>query len=122
MLNNLSTIDPRALYDNIQSDRIKALSEKNNLTGTDKTKFQDLLDKEIKKKQLREASQQMESIFINMMFKEMRKSINKYRLLPENPAENIFNDMLYQEYSLQIAQTRQYGLAKQIYDQYSQYI
>ena len=121
MLNNLSTIDPRALYSTIQLEKIKANAKLKSLTGIEKKDFKKVLDKEVEK-QLMEVAYQLESLFINIMFKSMRKNINKHRLIPENPAENIFNDMLYQEYSLQISKDNKFGLAKQIYDQYSKYI
>ncbi len=122
MLNNLSTIDPRAIYSTVQLEKIKAEAKMRGLIGAERKDFKRILDKEIKKKQLMEVAQQLESLFINMMFKSMRKNINKHRLIKENPAENIFNDMLYQEYSLQMAKADNFGLAKQIYEQYSQYI
>ncbi len=122
MLNNLSTIDPRAIYSTIQLEKIKAEAKLKSLTGIEKEDFKKILDKEIEKNQLREVAQQLESLFINIMFKSMRKNINKHRLIPENPAENIFTDMLYQEYSLQMAKDNKFGLAEQIYEQYSKYI
>ena len=100
MLSGLSTVDPRSLYDQMQLEKMKAKTKLHGLNLTDKNEFQRLLKAEVKKRQLKEVSQQLESIFINQMFKAMRKNINKHRLLPENHAENIFNDMLYQEYSL----------------------
>ena len=118
MINNYSTIDPRALYSTIQDKKLEVLSQIKDKTGN----FKKLLNKEVEKKKLKEVAQQLESIFVNMMFKSMRKNINKHRLIKENPAENIFNDMLYQEYSLKLAKTSKFGLAEQIYQQYSQYI
>ncbi len=64
----------------------------------------------------------MEALFVDMMFKEMRKNINKFRLIPKNPAEDIFEDMKYKEYALKIAKSNQLGLAKNIYNQLSKYI
>ncbi|MBU1078499.1 MAG: rod-binding protein [Spirochaetes bacterium] len=118
-MNDLTSIDPRFLYETLSLEKIKV---KNNFKGKDSSVFQSLLDKEVEKKQLREVSRQMEALFINMMFKEMRKNINKYRLIQENPAENIFSDMLYHEYSGQMAKTGKFGLADMIYEQYSKYI
>ncbi len=102
-----SVIDPRFLYQTIQTKQIKSLASK--AKGTDK-------------KKLKEVCYQFESIFINMMLKEMRKTVNKYRLIPRSMAEDIFEDMLYQEYALKMAKSDKFGLAKQIYEQLSKYI
>lgn len=116
-MNDITTIDPRFLYEQVRLDAIKAASPK-----AGHANFKQILQKEIEKKKLKEAAYQMESIFINMMFKEMRKGLNQHRLIPENPAENIFTDMLYQEYSTQLAKSDKFGLAEMIYDQYSKYL
>lgn len=118
-MNNLTSIDPRFLYETMKSQKIKVKNEFKNLNEVN---FDKLLNKEIEKRQLKEVSEQMESLFINMMFKAMRKNINKHRLIPENHAENIFNDMLYHEYSMKMAKSNKFGLAKMIYDQYSKFI
>ncbi len=112
---NLSTIDPRSTYDTMQDVKFKAFKALSKKIDPNKKNFKNVLDKEIKKTKLKEVAQQFESLFVNMMFKSLRKNLNKHRLIKENPAENIFSDMLYQEYSLQIAKTGEFGLAKQIY-------
>lgn len=118
---SLTSIDPRFLYDSMKLEKMKV---KNNFSQSDQNIFNKMLnlDKQVKKAQLKKVSQQMESLFVNMMFKSMRKNINKYRLIPKNSAEDIFSDMLYNEYSLQIAKTNKFGLADMIYKQYSKYI
>ena len=121
-MNNLSSIDPRFLYDAMKFEKNKF---KNKLLNNKSDNiFNNMINfnKEIKKNQLKKVSEQMEALFINMMFKSMKKNLNKHRLIPENPAENIFNDMLYNEYSQQIAKSNKFGLAKMIYDQYSKFI
>ncbi len=113
---DLSVIDPRFLYDDISN---KSLSKK--VKNIDKT-FHNKLNKELEKKKLKEVSEQLESIFTDMMFKEMRKNLNKHRLIPQNSAEKIFDEMLYKEYSLKLARSNQLGFAKMIYDNLSKYI
>ncbi len=118
---DLSTIDPRFLYNQINSINLK-----NKIKNASQTKNSFKINykkqREAKLKQLKEVSYQFESIFINMMLKEMRKNLNKFRLIPENPAENIFQDMLYQEYALKLAKSEQLGFAKIIYENLSKYI
>ncbi len=112
---NLSTVDPRSTYDAMQDAKFKAFKALSKKIDPNKKDFKNILNKEVEKTQLKEVAQQFESLFVNMMFKSLRKNINKHRLIKENPAENIFTDMLYQEYSLQIAKSGQFGLAEQIY-------
>ncbi len=65
---------------------------------------------------------EMESLFLNQMFKEMRQTIHKTGWLHGGHAEEIFEDMLYDEYSLKVSKNSNLGLAKMIYDQMSRKI
>lgn len=77
-------------------------------------------DKPIDKK-LMDVCIEMESLFVYQMLKEMRKTIHKENdILHGGMAQEIFEDMLYNEYSLQISKTANFGLAKTLYDQLSQ--
>jgi peptidoglycan hydrolase FlgJ len=60
-----------------------------------------------------------ESLFIKQMLDVMRKSVKKEGLLDGGMSEEIFTDMLYDEYAKKMAQTAQFGLASMIYDQVS---
>jgi flagellar protein FlgJ len=60
-----------------------------------------------------------ESLFIKQMLDVMRKSVKKEGLLDGGMSEEIFTDMLYDEYAKKMAQTAQFGLAQTIYDQVS---
>lgn len=118
-MNELSIIDPRFLYN--QFDSTKKVEEIKSHEKDFKTILKSK-NRENELKRLKEVCYQFESIFINMMLREMRKTLNKYRLIPENNAEEIFTDMLYQEYALKIAKSEKLGFAKMIYEQYSKYI
>ncbi|MGQ9842971.1 MAG: rod-binding protein [Spirochaetota bacterium] len=77
-------------------------------------------DKPLDKK-LMDVCIEMESLFVYQMLKEMRKTIHKENdILHGGMAQEIFEDMLYNEYSLQISKTANFGLAKTLYDQLSQ--
>lgn len=77
-------------------------------------------DKPIDKK-LMDVCIEMESLFVYQILKEMRKTIHKENdILHGGMAQEIFEDMLYNEYSLQISKTANFGLAKTLYDQLSQ--
>ena len=63
-----------------------------------------------------------EAIFVQMMLESMRKTLNpSARLIPQNTAERIFEDFLYEERAQEIAETQKIGLAEMIYQQYSRY-
>ncbi len=60
-----------------------------------------------------------ESIFVKMMVKEMRSSIDKSGLVSGGWAEDIFQDMLDDNYSQTIAKSAGLGVADQLYKQLS---
>jgi flagellar protein FlgJ len=63
-----------------------------------------------------------ESLFIKQMLDVMRKSVPKDGILEGGFAEDIFDDMLYDEYSKKMADTAKFGIAETIYNQYSRYV
>lgn len=63
---------------------------------------------------------EMESIFVGRMLKEMRNTLNKEdRLIHGGQAEEIFTDMLYDQYALTLSRTSNLGLARQLYSELS---
>jgi Rod binding domain-containing protein len=66
-------------------------------------------------KKLYEACQDFEALFIKQMLNAMRKTINKTKLIDGGMAEEIFEDMLYDEYAKKMAKTAQFGLADMLY-------
>ena len=70
-----------------------------------------------KKSALYEQCAEFESIFAKMMLKEMRKTVEKSGLVDGGWAEDIFQDMLDDEYSKTMAKTASFGLADQLYRQ-----
>ena len=79
-------------------------------------------NKEFEKKRLREVSEDFEALMINQMLKEMRKTVNKSDLINGGMAEEIFEDMLYDEYSKEFSKTKTFGLADIIYNQLEKYV
>ncbi len=75
-----------------------------------------------KNSKLYEVSQEFEAIFIKQMLNVMRETVNKSGLIDGGMAEEIFEDMLYDEYALKMSQTAGFGLADSIYKQLSAYI
>jgi Rod binding domain-containing protein len=74
-----------------------------------------------KKSKLFEQCREFESIFVKMMLKEMRNSVDKSDgLISGGWAEDIYSDMLDDEYSKSMADTANFGLAEQLYKQLAQ--
>ncbi|EKO76807.1 MULTISPECIES: rod-binding protein [unclassified Leptospira] len=71
------------------------------------------------RKKLYSVSVEVESIFVKMMLSEMKKTVGKSGLIDGGHAEEIFEDMLYDEYSKNLSSNSSLGLAEQIYQSYS---
>ena len=73
-----------------------------------------------KNSKLYQAAQDFESIFIKQMLDAMRQTLNKDDdLFNAGTGQDVFDDMLYDEYAKKMAQTAQFGLADAIYRQVS---
>lgn len=70
-------------------------------------------------KKLREACIDMESILLKQMLTVMRKTVKKSGLTDGGHAEEIFTDMLYEQYAKKMAQNQSFGLAETMYSQLS---
>ena len=69
-----------------------------------------------KKSALYEQCVEFESLFVNIMLKAMRDTLNKEDdLLDGGQAEEIFTDMLYSEYAKSISKNSNLGLADAVY-------
>ena len=69
-----------------------------------------------KKSELFAQCREFESIFVKMMLKEMRASVDKSdSLMSGGWAEDIFQDMLSDEYSKSMANNAGFGIAEQLY-------
>jgi len=70
--------------------------------------------------QLHKACEGFESYFLQILFREMRKpNLNAGGIFSKSSAENIFEDMLYEEYSKAAAKKGGIGLADMVYRQLS---
>jgi len=67
--------------------------------------------------ELYKVSQDFEAIFIKQMLNVMRKSVSKTGLMDGGMAEDIFEDMLYDEYAKKMAESGSFGIADMIYRQ-----
>ncbi|WP_058486002.1 rod-binding protein [Defluviitalea phaphyphila] len=86
--------------------------------------FEKVLEKAKEEKNdeaLKNACKEFESYFIHQLFKEMRKTIQSGGLIQKSRAEEIFQDMLDEEYSKNATKGQGIGLSDMLYKQLSQY-
>jgi flagellar protein FlgJ len=128
MLNNTNSIN--GLISNLSGNRSKSVEDR--ISNINKKSFDKTLEKslqmnekknntisKIKDKKLMNVCVEMESIFVAKMLKEMRKTVHKNDMFHGGFAEEIFEDMLYDQYSLQVSKESNLGLAKMLYDDLS---
>jgi peptidoglycan hydrolase FlgJ len=60
---------------------------------------------------------EMESLLVGKMLKEMRKTVPKTEWMHGGFAEEIFEDMLYDEYAMNLSRNSNLGMAKMLYDE-----
>ncbi len=67
---------------------------------------------------LKDACRDFEAIFIKQMLDSMKKTVQKTGLMEGGMAEDIFEDMLYQEYSKTMAKTGSFGISDMLMRQF----
>ena len=82
-------------------------------------RFQSMFNEATTRAEVRQAAEMFESYFLQLMFREMRKSdFGERGFLPKSNAEKIFTDMLDEEMAKQASTTGNgMGLADMIYKQ-----
>ena len=68
---------------------------------------------------IKKACSDFEAIFIKQMLDSMRKTVEKTSLLSGGMAEDIFEDMIYDEYAKKMSNTGNFGLKDILYRQLS---
>lgn len=84
--------------------------------------FERALEKAIEEKdekKLKKACNDLEAIFVNMMFKQMRNTIQKSGLTDGGTAEEMYEDMLFEKYAENISQGQGTGLGDLLFKQLS---
>ncbi len=87
-----------------------------------KIKNDSTLSRDEKLKKLSDSAKDFEAIFVHNLIKAMRSSIPKNGLISGGNAENIYQDMLDENYSKTIVKRADMGIAKSIYEQFSKNI
>ena len=68
-------------------------------------------------KKLMDTCIEMESLLVAKMLKEMRHTVHKTGWINGGFAEEIFEDMLYDEYALSLSKNSNLGLSKMLYNE-----
>lgn len=68
---------------------------------------------------LREATRDFESLFVKQMLNSMRKTVNRSGLLDGGMGQEIFEDMLYDEYAKNMTKTANFGISDMMFRQLS---
>ncbi|HYF84396.1 MAG TPA: rod-binding protein [Clostridia bacterium] len=84
--------------------------------------FESALEKAIEEKdekKLKKACSDLEAIFVNMMFKQMRNTVQKSDLVDGGSAEEMYEDMLFDKYAEEVSKGQGTGLGDVLYKQLS---
>lgn len=105
-----------------KEDKLKRLSTVNG--GSFESELDAAIDAPGKKKKpvdekLWNACIETESLFVGKMLKEMKSTVHKSEWLHGGHAEEIFEDMLYDEYALKVSKNSDFGMAKMLYEELS---
>lgn len=69
---------------------------------------------------LKKVSKDLESVFVDMMFKEMRKTVNSSGLTEDAPGKDIYQSMFDEKVAESLSKGNGTGLADMIYKQVTQ--
>ncbi|MDQ2086515.1 rod-binding protein [Herbivorax sp. ANBcel31] len=70
-------------------------------------------------KALKEVCREFEGLLLNMVYKQMRATVPKSDLIPQDAGREIFESMLDDELVKEASNNRSYGLAEDLYRQLS---
>lgn len=109
------TINIDSLYSRNYESQIPG-QFKNGAAARRKAAFGGEIDKD---SNLFQACQDFEAIFLKQMLNVMRKTVNKGELLNGGFAEDVFEDMLYDEYAKKMVKHSGFGLSEMLYRELS---
>ncbi len=90
-----------------------------------KTDFESLLESakiNNNKEDLRKAANEMESVFIKMILSEMRKTIPKSDIFNKSFSEEVYRDMLDDEYAKRLSESSALGISDIIYNEFVKFV
>ncbi|WHH57596.1 rod-binding protein [Petroclostridium sp. X23] len=98
---------------NVPESKVDKIKEKD---------FQAELEKAFSEKdeeKLRDACKEFETVFINMMYKQMRATVPKWDIVPESFAKQTFESMLDEEFAANASKGQGTGLGEMLFKQLS---
>jgi flagellar protein FlgJ len=118
------SLDPRALYREVKAVTPPAFpsssaSFSDALKGARKAAANAATS--VRQEELKKACTAMEALFVEQVVNAMRKNVGKSEL-DGGFGREVFEDMLYTEYSQKMADSGQFGLGKMMYEQMKDYI
>lgn len=84
--------------------------------------FESELEKALQEKddqKLKQTCSDLESVFVNMMFSQMRNTVQKSDLFSGGYAEDMYQDMLYEKYAEEASKNNGIGIGEMLYKQLS---
>ena len=84
--------------------------------------FERALEKAVEEKdekKLKKACSELEAIFVNMMFGQMRNTVQKSGLFDGGTAEDMYEDMLFEKYAEEVSKGQGTGLGDVLFKQLS---
>jgi len=106
----------------MQLDSLRQQSAQSKTSTLERKAFQAggaVEDGSSEEERLKQACSDFQAIFIKQMLDTMRKTVQKQGFLQGGQGEEIFEDMLYDEYAQKISRTAGLGLDDMIYKQLS---
>lgn len=107
---NIKPINPEDIFFNLHKEKQALELKQKTAIPMQKTLSDD-------NKKLMDACEQFEALFLNMMMKEMRKTIPNDGFIPRGNEEEMFTGMFDEEVTKNIAKTNATGLAKMMFEQ-----
>lgn len=112
-------IDPNLAASKLQATQMKK-AQNNEFKKAIKNKIENKSVEGKEDEELKKVSEEFEAIFINLMFKEMKKAGFKSKLLDSGLSRDIFEDMYYRELAKTTAKRANLGIAEGVYRQLKQ--
>lgn len=119
-VNNLKSFDARRRNNEFKSLKKEMNRGDRSFSLNEGEESESKSPKAKRSEKLMEVANKVEGMFIGMMMKRMRKTVMETKgAFDGGPGEKMFREQLDQKYSKQIAQSRRFGLAEQLYNQYA---
>jgi len=103
--NSTSAIEKNVSEDNSFANTLNTVMSKGNVEGSDV--------------ELKKVCKEFEAILLNMMYKEMKATVQKSDLIPSDSGKDIFDSMLDEELTKKASEGSGLGLADVLYKQLS---